>query len=654
MHWFKYFRAGPIEANMGTLVNFNYGLYYSQFNIFITLRNSMNMFSRLLYILLFFVMMVPFHAAAQEPDTFFLAKKKGILGRLGKSISTSAPDDSPQKIENQFLKYKGKIIRSIQFVRLGFECSIYDTCEVKNNFGIRMANAFHKNSKEKVISNDLFFKEGSRFYPFLVADNERYLRDLPYIQDARIVVDFAEDSKDSVDVVVLTKDIFSLGAKIKIATRTRGRLELEEENIGGTANRIFLSGLYDEERNPVKGFNAEFTKRNIAGSFIDWTTGFTNFAPSFSSGKREEMNFFTRLEKPLVTPYIPSTGSLEGGYYTTRNAYVADSFYRSDLRYSYYLIDGWFGYSLDSKRSLYANKEIKVHKFIALRGFDRHFFDQPLRYKDSFDYRFTSTNGFLASINIFKQSFYKTNFIYGFGRNEDVPEGFSAVFTTGYAINRNSGYFLKEQIKRPYTGLDFNLTNFKHKGYYNNFTLRAGGFFYRHRFEDLNLLFNLDHFTRLKKLSSKWYHRTFLSAGIAGQVNPVFNTPLLINNDYGLPYFNPDNINADMRSTVKIESVFYNTAKILGFRLAPFIFSDFSLLKPSKADLDKSDLYMAFGGGIRTRNENLVFGTIELKGYYFPRTNGDMNTWKIEVSSNIRFKYISSFIKRPDYVNANY
>jgi hypothetical protein len=622
-----------------------------------TLHKGFNMFNRLLYILLFFIVVMHYRVAAQEPgskqDTFFLAKKKGILGKLGKSISTYAPDESPQKIENQFLQYKGKIIRSIQLVRLGFECSIYDTCEIKNNFGIRMANAFHKNSREKVISNNLFFKEGSRFYPYLVADNERYLRDLSYIQDARIVVDFAENSKDSVDIVVLTKDIFSLGGKVKIATRTRGRLELQEENLAGTATRIFLSGLYDEERRPNKGFNAELTKRNIGGSFIDWTTGFTNFAPSFSSGKREETNFFTRLEKPLVTPYIPSTGSLEGGYYATRNAYVSDSFYKTDLRYSYYNIDGWLGYSLDSKRSLYANKEIKVHRFVALRGFNRHFFEQPFRYKDSFDYRFTSTTGMLASINVFKQSFYKTNFIYGFGRNEDVPEGFSAVLTAGYAINQNDGYAEKGPIKRPYTGLDFNLTNFKHRGYYSNFTLRAGSFFNRHRFEDVNLLFNIEHFSRLKKLNSKWYHRTFISTGIAGQVNPVFNTPLLINNDYGLPYFNPDNINADMRTTLKLESVYYNTAKILGFRLAPFVFADLSLLKPSKANLSKSDLYSALGGGVRTRNENLVFGTIELKGYYFPRTNGDMNSWKIEVSSNIRFKYISSFIKRPDFVNNN-
>ena len=614
------------------------------------------MLSRLLYIFIGCMCIMQLHVAAQVPDnqdTFFLAKKKGLLGRLGKSISTYGPDDAPQKIENQFLKFKGKIIRSVELIRIGFECSIYDTCDIKNNFGIRMANTFHKNSTEKVMRHNLFFKEGGRFYPYLVADNERYLRDLLYIQDARIVVYFAENSRDSVDVVVLTKDIFSLGGKAKIDTKTRGRLELQDENVAGSATRFFVSGLYDEARYPIKGLAAELTRRNIGGSFIDWTTGFTTFAPSFSSGKREETNFFTRIEKPLVTPYIPSTGSLEGGYYTTRNAYVSDSLYKSEFRYSYSNIDGWLGYSLDSKRKLYANREIRVHKFVALRGFDQRFFELPGRFRDSFDYRFTNTTAVLASINVFKQSFYKTNFIYGFGRNEDVPEGFSAALTAGYTIKKNSGYFDKGNIKRPYTGVDFNLTNFKRQGFYSNFTLRAGGFFNRHRFEDMDLLFNVEHFTRLRKLNAKWYQRTFISTGISAQVNPVFNTPLLINNNYGLPYFNPDGINSDLRTTMRVESVYYNTAKILGFRLAPFVFTDFSLLKPSKANLRKSDLYSALGGGIRTRNENLVFGTIELKGYYFPRTNGDMKGWKVELSSNIRFKYISTFIRRPDFVKAN-
>jgi len=62
----------------------------------------MNMFNRLLYILLAFVMMVPFHAAAQEPDTFFLAKKKGILGRLGKASLPLPPMNRRKRSRTNF------------------------------------------------------------------------------------------------------------------------------------------------------------------------------------------------------------------------------------------------------------------------------------------------------------------------------------------------------------------------------------------------------------------------------------------------------------------------------------------------------------------------------------------------------------------------
>jgi len=77
----------------------------------------------------------------------------------------------------------------------------------------------------------------------------------------------------------------------------------------------------------------------------------------------------------------------------------------------------------------------------------------------------------------------------------------------------------------------------------------------------MNFLFNVEHFTRLKKLNSKWYHRTFITSGITAQVNPVLDAPLFINSSYGLPYFNPENINSDLRGTMKLESVYYNTGK---------------------------------------------------------------------------------------------
>ena len=606
------------------------------------------MFFRFIFLFIVYSVCIEVQAYAQDPannDTFFLAKKKGLLGRLGKSIATNPPNEVPQKIENQYLKYKGKIIRRIELIRLGFESNIADTITKRKSFGVRIANTFHKNTSEKVIRNNLFFQEGYRLYPYLLADNERYLRELVFLKDARIFVEYAENGFDSVDVIVMTKDIFSLGANLKVDTRERGRMELQEENLGGTGTRIFLSGLYDQPRQPQYGYNGELTIRNIKGSFINWTSGFTNFSETFNTGNREETHIYSRLEKPLVTPYIPTTGSLEVGYFASSNGYHTDSLFKSDVRYTYYNIDGWFGFSLHSKRSLYLNKELKLHNFFAIRAFKEHFFTLPVKYQAQSDYRYNNFIGGLASVNIFKQLHYKTNFIYGFGRNEDVPEGYSISFI--------GGWIRRQLADRPYSGIDFTKTNFNKKGFYNNFTLRAGGFFYRHRFEDVNLLFNVEHFSRLKKMGSNWYNRFFINSGITAQINPVSNEPLYINSSYGLPYFNTENLYSDLRSTVKLESVFYNTKKILGFRFALFTFSDFIGLKPSKQDISKTALYTAFGGGIRTRNENLVFGTIELRGYYFPRTNGDMNPWKIDLSSNIRFKYNSTFIKRPDFVNAN-
>lgn len=587
--------------------------------------------------------------AAQEtprqPDSSFLPKKKGILGMLVRSISINPPSDIPVKVENPFLKYKGKVIRSVETIRLGFEYNFDDTTRVKDNFGIDVGKLFHKNTTDNVIRNNLFFKKGQRLYPYLLADNERYLRDITYIRDARILVEYAEGSTDSVDVLVLTKDVFSIGAKVLISSKERGRGEITEENFLGSGTRLQFSSYFEDQRFPKTGIGGELIRRNIGGSFIDWVSGYKDYRYAFTSGRNQETVVYTRIEKPMVTPYIPTTGALEWSYQRTRNVFDTDSLYRYDYQYASYNIDAWFGYSLDNRRALYDNKEIRVHRFVAIRGFKQHFIAVPLKYKTFYDYRFADFTGVLASLNIFKQVFYKTNFIYGFGRSEDVPEGFSVAVTAGYID--------KQSIRRPYAGVDISVPNIRDKGFYSNYTFRFGGYFFRKRFEDVDLLISADYFTRLRKLSRSWYSRMFLSTGITTQVNPVLNTPLFLQSDFGLPYFNNGTVSSDLRAAVKAESVFYNTTRVLGFRFAPFAFADVCLVKPTKMNLKQSDLFTAIGGGVRTRNENLIFGTIELRGYYYPRVNGDMRNWKVELNSNIRFRFSSNFISRPSVINPN-
>ena len=580
-----------------------------------------------------------------KDDTFFLAKKKGLLGRFGKSISTTPPpDEAPAKVENPFLNYKGKTIRSINIVVLGFQYDINDTTRKKNDLGVRLAKTFHKNTSDKVMRNNLFFKEGDQVFPYLLADNERYLRELPYSKDARILVDFAVGDTDKVDVVVLSKDVFSIGGKINISSKDRGRAELRDENFLGTGNRILISGYHENQRSPQTGVGAEFVKRNINGTFLDYTIGYQDYGYAFSSQRNQETRFYTRLEKPLVTPYIPSTGALEWTYQRTRNVY-SDSVYRDSIKYESFNLDAWYGHSLDSKLALYDNKEIRVHRFIAVRAFKQYYRTLPEVYSKQYDPRFADFTGFLASFNIFRQVFYKTTFLYGFGRNEDIPEGFTASATAGY-VN-------KQYVKRPYAGIDLTLANLQNRGMYYNYTFRIGGYYLKNHFEDVDLVINVSRISRLRKLSESWYHRSFIEGGISTQINPSLNFPLALNSEFGLPYFNNGELKSDLRATIKYETVFYNTIKILGFGVAPFIFTDAILLKPSKLNLNQSDIFTAVGGGLRTRNENMVFGTIELKGYYFPRVNGDMKGWKVELNSDISFKFIRNFIKRPSLIVSN-
>ena len=156
------------------------------------------------------------HAQENKPaqkDTFFLAKKKGILGRIGRSLSRNADDPvKPRLTVEEFKPFYGKIIRHIIIKPVGFDQKMGDTARPgKGNIFTRAANAFHLNSTEELIKKNLFFKEGQPFYPLHAADNERYLRTLDYLRDALIKVVPVEEDANYIDILVFTRDVFSIG-----------------------------------------------------------------------------------------------------------------------------------------------------------------------------------------------------------------------------------------------------------------------------------------------------------------------------------------------------------------------------------------------------------------------------------------------------------
>jgi hypothetical protein len=584
------------------------------------------------------------------PDTaFFLSTKKGLLGKLGKSLSVnssdSIPADGAEKNETEFAAYRGKIIRQIIIQKTGFNKSVNDTVKVVRNIFNDIGNALHTSTRKRIVLNNLFFSPGDSLYPALFADNETYLRQLTYLQDARITIKDSTGSSDSVDVIVICKDVFPIGGSLEEGSTDMASFEVNDDNLFGTANRLQIRNLYDARRNPNYGIGLEFLKRNLAGSFINLAIGYRNEAPAFNSGLRQEKTLYIQGELPLVSPYHVWTGAFEIAEHATENMYSADSIYQVALKYRYRVFDGWIGYNIGGKKQLQQNFKSRFKRIFALRAAHQTFQEIPDLYKTVYNIAYSNLITVLGSYTIFEQDYYHSKFIYGFGRNEDVPEGFSITFTGGWS-NRNT-------LSRPYAGFEYNRRYFSNKKNYFNYTLRLGTY-YNNGFEDISFLTGLEYFTKLRKLGeSKWYIRHFLSGSITQLARTVLNDPLRLSSDYGIPQLR----NPEQRSSTRIsfngETVFYNTWKLVGFSFAPFTFANVSYLKIIGSNIKTGDIYTALGGGVRTRNENLVFGTMELKAYYYPRTTGTMSQWNVTFNTDLRFKYTSQLIKRPDFVIVN-
>jgi len=580
----------------------------------------------------------------EDNDTFFLAKKKGWIGKFGKSL-TRTPVTEPVKLINPFLKYEGKIIRLIEVSTLGFNESFIDSSIEKNGYLTKLANKFHRNTRSQVVRNNLFFKRGQPFLPLLVADNERYLRELVFFQDARIFVTDEGSVSDSVDILVLVKDVFSIGGRFNAKVPDRYFVELRDDNVNGTGNTVAGELYYDFDRQPRMGTGARLSLRNLAGSFIDWTIGYSSFNGGYNTGRAEELAFYTRITKPFVSRFSKWTGELFFTVNENNNVYLSKDFNFKE-RYAYHYIDLWAGFNLGYKKAQKATNENAYRQFIAARGFYNKFTELPKAYANRQTDTFANLNGGLMSYTVYKQNYYRTKFIYGFGRNEDAPVGASGSLIAGWANIQNR--------KRFYGGLELAASSLSNKGYFNSFAFKFGAYQYQQRFEDILILLSTNNFSKLRKLGSMWLNRNFISFSFTRIYNKTdLSYPLVLRSEFGIPAFNDVSIRASARTVIKAETVFFNLKKFLGFRFAPFAFTEFALLKEINQPTSKSNGYTAIGGGIRTRNENLVFGTIELKGYYFPRTIGDMKNYRIELSSKLQFKFNSSFVNKPDFVRYN-
>ncbi len=175
---------------------------------------------------------------------------------------------------------------------------------------IHLANKLHFDSQEWVIRQMLFFRPNDTVNAYAFAENERYLRNRPFIQDARIIT-LETASQDTVDVLVITKDVFEYSFDLRELAPSGVGAKISNDNLFGAAQGVQFGFRWKSSYSRPWGTEARYTKYNLLGSFVDVTVGYThlNTNSQLDTGVYEG-SYYIRMERPLYRSSAKITGGL--------------------------------------------------------------------------------------------------------------------------------------------------------------------------------------------------------------------------------------------------------------------------------------------------------------------------------------------------------
>ena len=575
--------------------------------------------------------------------SIFETAKKAVTGK-----SESMSDSTKIILLNQIRtlnSYKGKRINSISFKQQNFAMTIDSKESNLKDFFTKIGNKLYYKSNKRAIRENLFFKEWELFDPSIIAYNEKWLRDLSYIQDAKITATSTPYDTNQVDLIVVTKDLFSYGGELQINNKDAYAAKINNINFLGTGNSVQLIQNFENERTPKSGWGYDIGLSNLMGSFISINAGINQFGNNLANNVLSARKNYISVQRPLLHPNSKWLGGME--YLETFNKNVFpgtwDSVFDQQLNYDLKHKDIWVGYQLTGQ-----SKRIKSNayrQFIQYRYLENNFKERPIDYLLQLDRNYQNLKANFISFTLVRQSVYRTRYLYGLGRYEDLPIGQSLTWTTGqYKI---------EEDKAAYLGFKFEQYKLSKKDNYTHVIANIASSYINQSLQDFRFLASLEQFSKLKYLNNGYGYRQIVNLSFTQTLKNKYNDALRINSIYGIPQLNREQIKGGTRLSANWETVLYNNRPIWGFKSAPFVFGNLTYVRAVGDPLVKGDIYSSVGSGLRIRNENLIFGTIELKGFYFPRTNQQISPWNFSFITNLRYKYNSNIVDKPNYVEIN-
>lgn len=562
-----------------------------------------------------------FHVAvAQKPDatnknrseafydSIYQKMNRHRLSRMLYDLTFIPPEDSAivdtvitEKNDIPFLTWNNMVIGDILIKVLNpFGTSVTDPSVKPESGAAKFGNNMHITTRKSVLKNQLMIKPGDRVNPTKIADNLRIIQELPYIDDARFFLTETAPGSDTVMVLLVAKDNWSIGGTLNVISLSKFRGSLYDGNFLGSGDRLTLNMSIDGGRGPfyqVDGVSYEFT--NISGSFI-------NIRMAFEQDDIGNQTLNIDANRPFFSYATKFAGGI-GGELGTVVSELGDG---SKQNGCYIQESAWFGFS--KPLSSQATRAV-----VAGSVLNRFYYNNP---PTGLDYNagFYDITRFLGSISVSRNLYYNTNYIFKFGQVESFPYGYLYDLTMGPVI---TSYYTRFYMNLGLSAGDF-IKNF---GYlYGGIDL--GGYLNRNHFEDGLFKLNVSYMTNLFYNPSKRYKfRMFANSRLVYGFNSRTNNVATVNLK---DFLNINSVDVDSLYTgnrvlsARMTSICYTPWDFYGFRFALQLAAEAGLVTNRDTDLSRSSLFTGFGLSFLVQNSNLIFPTIHFSCFFYPVSPG--------------------------------
>jgi len=495
------------------------------------------------------------------------------------------------KPQDKYLPFEGMIINNIEFYKVDILDGNVNDTSIKAQYGIaKFLNASHKKTIDKVLMKNLLINEGEPINPVILADNERLLRALSYIEDAVFIVMPIDSTK--ADLVVVTKDVFPIGIGLGYSNYKKFNIQLSHNNVLGTGQGLKYRALVDANYSPLVGTQLEYSKSNIGNSFAT-----------------------VNIKYKDIVGYTNINGKLNSGFLTPETKYgygiEADQI-EDSIRLEYPDTSLRFGFKRNSTgvwmgRSFQLSTSQRQNLVSTLKFNRTNYEARPLTTTDSNQY-FQNSQSMLGALTYIKSRHFTTRYLRGFGRTEDV--------LTGFLVSGTFGYFWTDLNNVLYGGALLGYGHVFDNSAYWAFKLEYGSYYKEKPIQGVASL-KLRGYTKLIKINRsnlRLLAELRYSAGI---------------NRYKYEWVKIDDDIKGMSSSIEtrgksktafgFEAILFTGSYFYGFQFAPYLFGVVGLIRDKDPLPYEGNVYDGIGLGVRIRNESLVFQTFDLSFIVYPQ-----------------------------------